>query len=150
MGFLEDLIKTVQEAVDESREQQSGQPRRAPPAFPRRPSEPVPSQAEAEATATREHLHRRFLEAQRQEAESQARRQHQREHEMAVSVEERPSMAGAAHAAAAAGTAPSLSRATGWWRVAQLLDDRRSIREALLLKEILDKPLCLRGRFPQR
>jgi translation initiation factor IF-3 len=115
MGFLEDLIVIVKESVDEAKTRQA-QPQQ-------RPVAPVPARVPA-PQAVRERQGRAQPLTQRVVVEPAAPR--------------RP-----APAAAPKPVAPPQA-ARGAERIARLLRQPRTVRELVVLKEILDKPLALR------
>ncbi len=117
MGFLEDLIVIVKESVDEAKTKQA-QPQQ-------RPVAPVPAPARVPAPqAVRERQGRAQPLTQRVVVEPPTPR--------------RPAPAAAPKTVAPPQPARSAER------IARLLRQPRTVRELVVLKEILDKPLALR------
>jgi hypothetical protein len=125
VSFLEELIRTVQEAVDEA----NGRPPRT--------ATPAPRQVSLqEELAVRDRLRRRAEEAHRHEAEQNRR------NERAAHVVEQ-----AAHDARMVVETPRTTSADKPpSRVAALLRNPATVRDAIILREVLDRPLALRRR----
>ncbi len=121
MGFLDDLIKTVQEAAEEARAQQRQR---------KSSSEWTPGSTEPMATAK----------------ERQVARVVRRQREPQESPEPQPHAHHAHHAKTAPSTVPPRPRqqAAGAERLRRLLQQPSTLRELMMLREILDPPLALR------
>ena len=115
MGFMEDLVKTIQEAADEARAQQ--RQRKSSPEW-----SPVPKQTERQSA--------RVVRRTREEAPASAPEPTAHPQRAAVDAPQQ--------------TRPDPHRA-GTVRMRMLLHHHRTLRELMLLKEILDRPLALRS-----
>lgn len=166
MGFLEDLVKTVQEAVEEAREQQQGGPPRqqrqqGAPAMPPQPRpQPMtqsqqrsPTRAEAEAQATHDRLRRRFEEARRAQLEAEEAHDHRQSAkndtfnqdvhaEHAAPIQQSARVVG--------GVAGLAQREAPGSQIARLMRDPRAVYEAIILREVLDLPVSLRHKMGPR
>jgi hypothetical protein len=133
MSFLDELIKTIQEAVDEA----NGRPPR-PVATSSRPT-PMDSSSQDQV---RERLRRRYEEARHAQSEAElAERKRSEAQQRAI-----------ADATAAASTPAVVTNrpehpfaASSASRISQLLRQPNTVREMVLLREVLDRPLSLRG-----
>jgi len=126
MSLLAELIKVITEAVEESRANQPRVPERTMAA----PIDEGEPEAEPEAAPVQQRVQAKRADLQRQR-------------EVAART-----AAAKASAAAAANTAPtsSIPRGNpGAERIARLLRQPQTMRELIVLKEILDRPLALRG-----
>jgi hypothetical protein len=128
MGFLEDLVRTIQEAADEARASQRQKSKSSPEWSP-----PAPEQDQRQ----RAQIVRRHREKREQQVEEEAKPERHARH----SRETPPSQ-------------PQRQPPTGTDRLRRLLHQPHTLRELVLLREILDRPVALRGpitrRFPPR
>ncbi len=152
MGFLDELLKTIEEAADEANGRQ--RPRPQPPAP--RPAQPPPApetpadQNDDIDTIDEDLLRRQQLEAERQRAfKERARAEHaaeeaQQQARRKVLEESRRAQAAAQSVlrrdAQIARAAPPI----GAVRIATMLRQQQTLRELVVLREVLDKPLALR------
>lgn len=117
MGLLDDLLKTIQEAAAEARRQQEGHVRR-----------PVQRVADEDPVATQQRI-----QAKAEAAAREKRAEADRLRRAAETRREQQAQADRlAEAQADAG------------RVRQALRDPASLRDLMVLREILDRPLALR------
>ena len=132
MGLLIELIKTIAEAIEEGRGNQ--RPRQLPPtALPPAEDEDedaVDSEAdreEPEDLKAKQRLHQKHVEVQRARAEAEAR-----------------AKVAARRAATAESERVVPRQVAGGERLARLLRQPQTLRDLVMLKEILDRPLALR------
>ena len=131
MGVLDDLIVLVKDTIAEAN--QRGRP----------DGDVPPQRSEEDLTALRRSLARRAAEARHDEEERERaaaeREQHERQHQERQR-QRHQAEAAAARAAQAAGTAFDPTR------IARLVRHPHALREMIVLREVLDRPLALRRR----
>ncbi|HEX3132042.1 MAG TPA: hypothetical protein VHX44_00500 [Planctomycetota bacterium] len=138
MGLLEELIILVKETIDEVNERNKPKPT----------AMPMPDRNEEERENLRRTLARRAAEArqaEQQAAEHAAAEQHadQERHRQAQERQRHhQKQVQAVHAAQVTRHVGSVDAR----RVARLVHQPKALREMVVLKEILDKPLALRRR----
>ena len=130
MGLLIELIKTIAEAIEEGRGNQ--RPRQLPPTAlpPAEDEDAVDSEAdreEPEDLKAKQRLHQKHVEVQRARAEAEAR-----------------AKVAARRAATAESERVVPRQVAGGERLARLLRQPQTLRDLVMLKEILDRPLALR------
>lgn len=128
MSLLIELIKTIAEAIEEGRGNQ--RPRQPPPTAQPPAADEVDTVAdfeEPENLKAKQRLHQKHVEAQRARAEAEAR-----------------AKLTARRAATAESERVVPRQAAGGERLGRLLRQPQTLRDLVMLKEILDRPLALR------
>jgi uncharacterized protein (DUF4415 family) len=136
MGLLDELIVLVKETIDEANERNNPRPTSQ--------DRPVPAQRSAEEMeALRRSLARRAAEMRQaeQQAEEHAAEQ-ERQRQLAERERHQRKQAEAAHAA------PVIHHGGAGYqqRIQRLMRHPNALREVIVLREVLDKPLALRRR----
>jgi len=132
VGFLDELIKTIQEAVDEA----NGQAPR-----PVATARPAPSAANTDDVLARERLRRRYEEARH--AQSDAEKNERARIEAQHRAEAVATAAASAPAVATARSDHPLA-ASSADRLGHILRQRQTAREAFLVSEVFGRPLSQR------
>ncbi len=136
MGLLDELIVLVKETIEEANQRNNPQPTT--------PSQPLPPQRSAEEIeALRRSLARRAAEMRQaeQQAEEHAAEQ-ERQRQLAERERHQRKQAEAVHAAQVIHHGGSVDRE----RLLRLMRQPNALREMIILREVLDKPLALRRR----
>ena len=160
MGFLDELLKTIEEAADEAQGRQRPRPQQPAPRPAQAPRQPAPEvvvdRDDDIDTNEEDQQRRQQVEAERQRAFAErARAEHAAEE--AQQLARRKVLEASRRSQAAAQSVmrrdAQIARAAppiGAVRIATMLRQQQTLRELVVLREVLDKPLALRRGLRRR